>query len=129
GRLRAKLPGSVWQISPIVDPQTRQGEARISIPYSPELRPGGFASAQIVAGSVNAPVLPESAVHSDAQGNYVYVVAANDTIERRPVRVGEVADRGVVILEGLAGNERVVQSAGAFLAPGQRVRPELARAR
>ncbi|HEX8513769.1 MAG TPA: efflux RND transporter periplasmic adaptor subunit, partial [Allosphingosinicella sp.] len=31
--------GSVWQISPIIDPQTRQGEARISIPYNRELRP------------------------------------------------------------------------------------------
>ena len=39
--------GSVWQISPIVDPTTRQGEARILIPYNPDLRPGGDLTAQI----------------------------------------------------------------------------------
>jgi hypothetical protein len=40
--------------------------------------------------------------------------------------VGDVNDRGVAIRSGLAGNERVVLSAGAFLNPGQRVRPERA---
>ena len=44
--------------------------------------------------------------------------------ERRAVRVASVTDRGVVIGEGLSGNERVVESAGAFLNPGERVRPE-----
>jgi HlyD family secretion protein len=139
-RMRAGLPasvtpvgseqtfgGQIWQVSPVIDPQTRQGEVRISIPYNPLLRPGGFASAQIVSGAMNAPLLPESAVLTDDQGTYVYVVTANDTVERRPVRVATVIDQGVVIAEGLAGNERVVRSAGAFLNPGERVRPELAR--
>ena len=64
--------GSVWQVSPIIDPQTRQGEARIAVPYNIALRPGGFASANIIAGQVDAPLLPESAVLSDEKGNYVY---------------------------------------------------------
>lgn len=121
--------GSIWQISPVIDPQTRQGEARIAIPYDSSLRPGGFASAEIVSGSVVAPLLPESAVQSDSRGNFVYIVGPNDTVVRRDVRIGEVSDRGMAIVEGLAGNERVVLAAGAFLAPGQRVRPELRRSR
>jgi RND family efflux transporter MFP subunit len=116
--------GSVWQISPIIDAQTRQGEARISIPYNRELRPGGFASAEIRAGSASAPLLPESAVLTDDQGNYVYIIGPNDTVVRRPVRVGTVTDAGVAIAEGLNGTERVIESAGAFLTPGERVRPE-----
>ncbi len=118
--------GSVWQVSPIIDPQSRQGEARISVPYNPDLRPGGFASAEIRAGSVNAPLLPESAVLSDDQGSYVFIVGAENRIERRPVRIGTVTDAGVVIAEGLNGTERVVESAGAFLNPGERIRPERA---
>jgi RND family efflux transporter MFP subunit len=117
--------GSIWQISPVIDPQTRQGEARIAIPYDRTLRPGGFASAEIVSGSVNAPLLPESAVQSDSRGNFVYIIGPNDTVVRRDVRIGEVTDRGMAIVEGLAGTERVVAAAGAFLSPGQRVRPEL----
>ena len=35
--------GSVWQVSPVIDPQSRQGEVRILVPYDPAIRPGGFA--------------------------------------------------------------------------------------
>ncbi|HEX8644787.1 MAG TPA: efflux RND transporter periplasmic adaptor subunit [Allosphingosinicella sp.] len=118
--------GTVWQIAPLIDAQTRQGEARILVPYSRELRPGGFASAQIRAGSTTAPLLPESAVLTDDSGTYVLIVGANDTVQRRAIRIGTVTDRGVVVAEGLNGTERVVESAGAFLNPGERVRPERA---
>jgi RND family efflux transporter MFP subunit len=121
--------GSVWQISPIIDPQTRQGEARISIPYNRELRPGGFASASIRAGATVAPLLPESAVLTDDAGTYVLIVTADNTVQRRAVRIGTVTDKGVVVAEGLEGNERVVQSAGAFLNPGEKVRPQRAVSR
>jgi HlyD family secretion protein len=121
--------GSVWQISPIIDPQTRQGVARISIPYNRELRPGGFASGAIQAGATVAPLLPESAVLTDDAGTYVLIVLPNDTVQRRAVRIGTVTDKGVVIAEGLNGTERVVQSAGAFLNPGEKVRPQRAVSR
>jgi len=121
--------GSIWQVSPIINPQTRQGAARISVPYNIALRPGGFASAQIRAGSVDAPLLPESAVQSDAKGNYVYVIDAKNQVVRRGIKVGEVSDAGVAIVDGLQGNERVVLSAGAFLNPGQKVNPVKASAR
>jgi len=119
--------GTVWQVSPIIDPTNRQGEARVLVPYNRDLRPGGFASVQINAGSTTAPLLPESAVLTDDAGTYVMVVGRNNQVERRTVRVGNVTDRGVVIAEGLAGNEQVVVSAGAFLNPGERVRPERQR--
>lgn len=121
--------GTVWQVSPVVDPNTRQGEARILVPYNRDLRPGGFASAEIRAGSQVAPLLPESAVQSDSRGNFVYIVDDNGTVVRRDVQIGEVSDRGMQIASGLQGNERVVASAGAFLNPGQRVRPEMQRSR
>lgn len=121
--------GVVYQISPTIDPQTRQGVARISIPYNRELRPGGFASASIRAGATVAPLLPESAVLTDDTGTYVLIVTANNTVQRRAVRIGTVTDKGVVIAEGLNGTERIVQSAGAFLNPGEKVRPQRAVSR
>jgi RND family efflux transporter MFP subunit len=120
--------GQIWQISPIIDPQTRQGVARIAVPYQPDLRPGGFASAEIRAGSTTAPLLPESAVLTDDAGTYVMIVGSNNTVQRRGIRVGAVSDRGVVIAQGLSGAERVVESAGAFLNAGERIRPERSRA-
>ena len=115
--------GTIWQISPVINPQSRQGEVRISIPYDSSVRPGGFAEARILAGSTTAPLLPQSAVLSDSKGNYVYVVNARNMIERRPIVVGEVGERGIGILSGLSGQERVVESAGAFLNLGQKVAP------
>lgn len=115
--------GQVWQVAPVIDPQTRQGVVRIALAYNPALRPGGFAQAQIVTGQVDAPMLPESAVQSDDRGNYVYIVGPDNKAQRRVVKTGQVTDRGVVILDGLQGNEQVVLTAGAFLTPGQSVRP------
>ncbi len=115
--------GQVWQVAPVIDPQSRQGEVRIAIPYDPSVRPGGFGEARITAGATTAPLLPQSAVLSDDDGNYVYVVNARSEVERRPVRVGSVDDAGVSIIEGLAGQEQVVVTAGPFLNPGQKVKP------
>jgi len=121
--------GSIWQISPVINPQTRVGEVRIAIPYDPGIRPGGFAEAKIASGSTTAPLLPQSAVLSDEKGNYVYLVNSKNMVERRPIKIGEVSDSGVTIAAGLTGQESVVLSAGPFLNPGQKVAPRRQAAR
>lgn len=120
--------GTVWQIAPVIDPQTRLGMARIAVPYHKDVRPGGFASAKIVSGTAQAPVLPESAIQNDDKGSYVYIVNANDVVERRNVRVGQVSASGVSVVSGLSGSERVVALAGGFVAPGQKVQPKADKA-
>lgn len=120
--------GSVWQVSPVVDPQSRQGIARIALAFNRDIRPGGFAAATIVSGSAEAPLLPESAVQSDTRGSYVFVVNAKNQVERRDVKIGQVSSAGVAVTEGITGREKIVASAGAFLNPGQKVKPALQRA-
>ena len=121
--------GSVWQVAPVIDPQSRLGDVRISVPYDAAMRPGGFADAKITAGTTTAPLLPQSAVMSDAKGNYVYIVNGRNQIERRNVTIGNVDDNGVTIVQGLSGSETVVLSAGPFLNPGQKVQPKREAAR
>ena len=120
-----KIPGRVWQESPVIDPNTRQGTVRIELPYSPALRPGGFAAAEIGGGVGDVPLLPESAVQSDSKGNFVYLIGPDNKVVRRDVKIGDVDDRGVTILSGLSGTEHVVAAAGAFLNPGDKVKPDL----
>jgi HlyD family secretion protein len=117
-------PGTVWQVSPVIDPQSRLGDVRIAVPYNAAMRPGGFAQARISSGTSAAPLLPQSAVLSDEKGNYVYIVNARNQVERRPIQIGAVDDRGVTIASGLSGDERVVLSAGPFLNPGQKINPK-----
>lgn len=118
-----QITGPVWQVSPVVNPDTRQGMVRIALPYSAALRPGGFADARLVAGTEQAPMLPESAVQSGPEGNFVLIVDNRNQIQRRLVKVGTVTDDGVSIASGLDGTERVVVLAGAFLNPGDKVKP------
>src|SRR3546814_21054337 len=81
-----QIAGQVWQVAPMLDPNTRQGMVRIAVPYSKALRPGGFANAELVAGTAQAPMLPESAVQSGPEGNYVLIVDDKHLIQRRPVQ-------------------------------------------
>ncbi|HAL89918.1 MAG TPA: efflux RND transporter periplasmic adaptor subunit [Erythrobacter sp.] len=118
--------GQVWQVSPIISEQDRQGTARIALSYAPGLRPGGFATATIASGTVVAPILPESAVLSDEDGAYVLIINGEDKAERRAVTTGTVTSKGIVIAEGLNGSERVVLRAGGFLTEGETVRTQLA---
>jgi HlyD family secretion protein len=119
----ASIAGSVWQVSPVIDPQSRLGQVRIAIPYTPDVKPGGFAEARITAGATTAPQLPQSAVLSDDKGNYVYIADAKNQVERRDIVIGSVSASGVTIASGLSGTEAVVLSAGPFLNPGLKINP------
>lgn len=135
-RLKAGLPaevrpvgsattyrGRIWLIDPVIDPVSRLGTARIALAYSPGLRVGAFANASIAAGEATQPVLPQSAVMVDATSSYVYVVDATGTVVRRNIKVGAVNAGGLSIASGLDGTEPIVLSAGAFLQPGEKVKP------
>lgn len=119
--------GQIWQIAPIIGSTDRLGTARIALPYAPELRPGGFASATIESGAVVAPVLPESAVLSDKEGAFVYIVDGEGKAKRRPIETGPVTEQGIVVTAGLTGNEKVVLRAGGFLTEGETVKTQMAK--
>ena len=118
-----QFTGQIWQIAPTINAQNRQGIARIALPYAPELRPGGFATATIKSGSMVAPMLPESAILSDDKGSYVYVIGKDNKALRRSVVLGTVTDDGIAIVKGLSGKEQIVLRAGGFLTEGETVVP------
>jgi HlyD family secretion protein len=112
--------GNIWQIGAIIDSTTRQGTVRIALPPSDQdLRPGAFARAEIQVGSSLGVILPQTAVLSDEQGNYVLIVGADNKLERRGVKVAGARAEGLLVSDGLAGTERVVAVAGAFLRSGE----------
>jgi HlyD family secretion protein len=117
--------GTIWQVSPVISETSRQGIARISLPFDRALRPGGFASVEIKAGAMTAPVLPESAVQTSREGSFVYIVGKDNKVKRRPVKVGTTTANGLTIAEGLDGTERVVLYAGGFLNPDELIKPKL----
>lgn len=113
----------VWQKSPVINEQTRQGTARCAMPYNAALRPGGFATIALDGGAMVATRLPESAVMNDEQGSYVLIVGQDNKVARRGVELGMISDEGIVVSSGLTGGDRVVARAGGFLTVGEEVRP------
>lgn len=119
--------GTIWQIAPTINQQSRQGIARIALPFDRALKPGGFAAVEIKAGAVTAAVLPESAIQNDRDGSFVYIVNKQDKVQRRSVKTGIITQQGIAINEGLDGTERVVLYAGGFLNPDETVKPKLVK--
>lgn len=117
--------GNIWQIAPMIDSQSRQGIARVALPFDKALRPGGFASVEIKSGAMTAPVLPESAIQTGREGSFVYIVGKDNKVKQRPVKVGSVTAQGLIIEQGLDGTERVVLYAGGFLNPDETINPKL----
>ncbi len=119
--LSRSFQGTVRLLGAVIDPNTRLGEIRIALKPDPLLRPGAFARGSVAVDKAERPVLPQTAVMSDSQGAYVYVVNAKSHVERRPVRVSGTIESGAIIAEGLDGSERIVTTAGGFLRDGEAV--------
>lgn len=118
-----EFEGQVWLLGPTIDPKTRLGMVRVALPPDPLLRPGAFAHGFVMAGEARKPILPHSALQADATGAFVYVVGEENKVLRRPVRVGKAVEQGIIIEDGLTGEEQVVASAGAFLREGEAIAP------
>jgi hypothetical protein len=69
----------------VIDTQTRLGEIRVALKPDPALHPGAFARGAVIVNQAERPVLPQTAVMSDSEGTYVFIVNARNQIERRPV--------------------------------------------
>jgi membrane fusion protein, multidrug efflux system len=72
---------------------------------------------------VPALAIPRSAVLSDVQGDYVYVVDAANKVTRRTVRLGQSMAESAVVLTGLTAGEMVVADGLQRVRPGITVSP------
>lgn len=113
--------GKVRLLGAVIDPQTRLGDIRISLKPDPALRPGAFARGSVLVSKAERPVLPQTAVLSDSEGPYVFVIGSDNRVQRRNVQVGGTNASGIIITHGLQGDERVVTTAAGFLRKGEQV--------
>ena len=88
-----------------------------------ELIPGTNVDAEIRTAVVNnALVIPRESLRHDAGGDFVYRLQ-DDTIERRPVKIGATSISQLEIVSGLADGDAVALPADISLRPGDRVTP------
>jgi HlyD family secretion protein len=121
----AALTGSIRMVEPTIDTQTRMGRVRIAIDDSESVRMGMFAEARIITRESAGVAVPVTAVNMTADGDMVMVVADGE-VARVPVTTGIRDGAWVQVTEGLKAGDTVVQKAGAFVRPGDRVNPVIA---
>jgi multidrug efflux system membrane fusion protein len=92
------------------------------------LWPGQFANVILTLGQVeNATVVPAEAVQNGQQGQFVYVVKPDQTVEPRVVVAGRSYEKKIVIDKGVSPGDTVVVDGQLRLFPGARIRPVDAR--
>ena len=117
-----KVSGVVRLVYPSVDPQTKLGKVRISLPVRPDLRPGGFGRALFTGLSRTVNTAPEIAIRYEADGASVMVVGADNRVSEVPVKTGEHSGGYVELLQGPPVGSRVLLGASTFVLPGDQVR-------
>jgi multidrug efflux system membrane fusion protein len=86
------------------------------------LWPGAFVQVTLeLTMNPDALVVPATAVQASQDGQYVYVVKADQTVEMRPVKVDRQQGAETVIAEGVTAGEEVVTDGQLRLTPGARV--------
>lgn len=87
------------------------------------LWPGEFVNVRLILNTRKAtPTVPQQTVQIGPNGNYAYVIKADNTVERRAVRVGAIQDGLAVIDDGLSPGEKVVVDGQYRLTEGAKVR-------
>jgi len=90
------------------------------------LWPGQFARVSLRLATLdNATVVPSQAVQTGQDGQYVFVVKDDQTVEQRTVTVGQRVQDDTVVQKGLKPGETVVTEGQLRLEPGSRVTSDL----
>ena len=115
--------GHITFVDNAVDQTTGTIRIKATFPNAERrLWPGQFVNVSIrLAQDANALVVPSVAVQAGPEGQYVFVVKGDQTVEMRPVTVARTAGRETVIKEGLRAGETIVLDGQLRLVPGSRV--------
>jgi multidrug efflux system membrane fusion protein len=115
--------GTVSFIDNSVDPST--GTIRMKGTFQNgdrQLWPGTFVQVSLqLTTDADALVVPAAAVQASQDGQYVYVVKPDRTVEMRTVRIERQVGDQIVLAEGIAPGEEVVVDGQLRLTPGARV--------
>lgn len=116
--------GRITFAAPSYNPQTGTFLIRASLDnQNGHLLPNQFVRVRLKGAlRPQAILLPQRAVQQGGQGHFVWVVGKDDTVEQRPVTVGEWQGNEWYISEGIKGGERVVVDGALALSAGSKVR-------
>lgn len=109
-----------------LNPQTGTIRARAILDNKEGLfTPGLFARVQLLGSSeYTAILIDDSAVNTDQNQKYVFVLGANNQVEYRRVQLGRIIDGLRIVREGLKAGETIIVSGAQRVHPGITVTPQ-----
>ena len=134
--------GGIDYVDPTVAPNTDTIMLRARLPNPPRRANGAgqpvernLIDGTLVSAIVEAPAplsamsIPRSALLSDQQGSFVYVVGADNKVEPRRVRLGQSSPAFAVVADGLREGEAIIVEGIQRARPGAIVSPSPAAPR
>ncbi len=119
-----QYPATVKRIFPTIDPQTRKGRMEIQLTTIPAgARPGQLCRVTVDTQTTARRNIPFAAIRHDSQGEFVFRIRPDNTVESVRVQTGILLGNQVEILEGLNVDERVVVKGFIGLRDGKKVAP------
>lgn len=128
---RINLRGTVREIAPLVDEETRQATVKVNLPSSELLRPGMFLRAALTTSEIQGITAPAKSILPQADGSsIVYLLGEDDIVRARTVEIGEIIEGNpenldtarVEIKSGLNLGDRLVVAGAGYLKDGDRVK-------
>jgi membrane fusion protein, multidrug efflux system len=119
----APADGTISFVDNAVDPTTGTIKLKGTFPNQDHrLWPGQFVNVVLtLTTQSDAIVVPAQAVQSGQQGQYVFVVKSDQTVESRPVELARTLGNDAVVAKGLKPGETVVTDGQLRLVPGSKV--------
>jgi len=123
-----QLAGTVAEIQPLVDPQTRTARVIVRLPENDRARSGMFLTATIQTGQRSGLTIPAPALLPQPDGSIrVFVLSSDGTAVARTVEVGSRLEATgetpaqVEILQGLEVGEQVIVAGASYVQDGDGV--------
>jgi RND family efflux transporter MFP subunit len=110
-----------------VDPETGTMRARgvFANPPPGYLTPGLFARLRIPgSGRYRALLIPDLAIGTDQDQHFLLIIKDDNTVERRPVKLGALFGHYRAVEEGLKPNDRVIINGLQRARPGAKINPQ-----
>jgi RND family efflux transporter MFP subunit len=114
----AGLAGTVAEVSPAADPDTRTVRVKVDLPEAEGLRAGQFGRLAVPGNEATFLLAPASALVRRGQLEILFVLVEGRA-QLRLVRVGKESPQGIEVLSGLAPGETVVVEGAGGLRDGQ----------
>lgn len=117
----AQFEGRVRTVAPTIQDTNRTGLVYVDIAAAGTVRPGMFVRGAILTGKNASQLAPLASVVMQDGYSYVFVLRADNVVQRRRVETGVIHGNTIEIVNGLTPQDRIIERGAGFLKDGDRV--------